>query len=117
MKMIWVTFQKAGMHCYPSASTDPRLSDVNYLGSIHRHLFKFKVSIEVFHDDRDIEFHQFLNWLTSLYDQSILKLDYKSCEMISDDLAVSIRTKYPNRDVEIECSEDGECGSTIRYPK
>ena len=109
MKKIWVTFQKKGIHRYPQAATESDLEDVSYLGYPHRHLFKFKVTIEVFHDDREIEFHQFLNWLESLY-EGTLELDYKSCEMIADDLAVQIKQKYSGRYLRIEVSEDGECG-------
>ncbi len=25
-KMIWVTFRKEGIHCYPAAATDPNLA-------------------------------------------------------------------------------------------
>ena len=110
-RMIWVKFKKKGIHRYPAASTDEKLKDVNYLANEHRHQFGHKVGIQVFHDDREIEFHQFLNWLESLYDNKILDLDYKSCEMIADELYRSIVAKYPNRDVEIEIDEDGECGS------
>jgi hypothetical protein len=115
-KFIWVTFQKKGIHRYPRAEYDASLIDVGYLGHDHRHLFKFKVSIEVFHDDRELEFHQFLNWLEDLYAQSVLELDFKSCEMIADDLYKKINTNYPRRDVTIEVSEDGECGVTAVYP-
>jgi len=110
-KIIWVTFQRAGFHRYPNAP-----EDVGYLASVHRHLFQFKVGIEVFHDDREIEFHQFLNWLESLY-SGTLALDYRSCEMIADELSQEIQKKYPNRDIEIEVAEDGECGVTATYDK
>jgi hypothetical protein len=111
-KTIWVTFRKKGLHRYPAAE---QMDDVKYLSHPHRHLFWFRVGIQVFHNDRDIEFHQFLNWLESLYDSSSLQLDYKSCEMISDELYIKISEKFPGRFVEIEVSEDGECGSTIKY--
>jgi len=121
-KMIWVTFQKEGIHKYPAALEDPKLAtgdeyDVSFLGYPHRHIFHFKVAIEVFHDDRDIEFIQFKRWLTKLYDQRTLELDYKSCEMISDDLYLQIQERYPGRNVEIEVSEDGENGSITFYNK
>lgn len=112
---VWVTFQRKGIHRYPAAATEEILKDVDYLGYPHRHLFKFKVSIDVFHNDRDIEFHQFLNWLESLYDEGTLALDYRSCEMISDDLAAKINDKFPNREVTIDVSEDGEVGSYVVY--
>ena len=121
-RMIWVTFQKEGLHKYPAALDDPKLAtgdeyDVSFLGYIHRHIFKFKVAIEVFHDDRDIEFIQFKRWLEKLYAEKTLELDYKSCEMISDDLFAKINEKYPGREVHIDVSEDGENGAHIKYAK
>ena len=119
-KMIWVTFRKEGMHKYPAALTDPSLAtgdeyDVSFLGYPHRHIFHFKVWIGVTHDDRDIEFIQFKRWLENLYSSGTLQLDYKSCEMMSGDLYDIISNKYPNREVWIEVSEDGENGSFIKY--
>jgi hypothetical protein len=120
-KSIWVTFRKEGVHLYPAAATDPKLAtgdwdDVSFLGVAHRHIFHFKVRIEVFHDDRDIEFIQFKRWLEKLYNEDILELNHKSCEMISDDLYQEISARFPGRFVEIEVSEDGENGSLIYYP-
>ena len=47
-RMIWVRFQKEGIHCYPAALDDPTLAtgdeyDVSFLGHPHRHTFHFKV--------------------------------------------------------------------------
>jgi hypothetical protein len=119
-KMIWVTFQKEGIHAYPAAATDPNLAtgdeyDVSFLATPHRHIFHFRVWLSVTHNDRDVEFIQFKRWLENLYKDSILKLDYKSCEMMSDDLYDMISQKYPDREVWIEVSEDGENGSFIKY--
>ena len=119
-RTIFVTFQKEGIHCYPAAATDPALAtgdeyDVSFLGSPHRHIFHFRVGIDVFHNDRDIEFIQFKRWLENLYKDAILALDYKSCEMIADDLYVQIAGRYPGRNVTIEVSEDGENGCVINY--
>ena len=113
-RFIWVNFQREGIHKFPAAATDSNLADVSFLANEHRHIFHFNVSIEVFHNDRDIEFIQFKRWLESLY-QSTLELNYKSCEMISDDLYEVIASRYPGRDIEITVSEDGENGATIRY--
>ena len=114
-QMIWVTFNKEGIHHYPEALTNPDLADVSFLGHPHRHVFHFKVWIEITHDNRDIEFIQFKRWLTSLFDDAILTLDNKSCEMISNDLYQNITNKYSHREVWIEVSEDGENGSFIKY--
>ena len=136
-RKIWVTFQREGIHKYPAALTDPMLAtgdeyDVSFLGYPHRHIFHFRVWIDVFHNDRDIEFIQFKRWLLSLYSSaqpadvlrdrtvsnnqnSVLSLDYKSCEMIADDLYLQIAGRYPGRAVWIEVAEDGENGCLVKY--
>ena len=120
MRMIWVTFQREGIHKYPGADTDPNLAtgdeyDVSFLGFPHRHIFHFKVAIQVTHNDRDIEFIQFKRWLENSFKSGVMQLDHKSCEMICDDLYEFIASRYPNRDIEITVSEDGENGATIYY--
>lgn len=126
-RKIWVTFRKEGIHKYPAALTDPMLAtgdeyDVSFLGYPHRHIFHFRVWIDVWHNDRDIEFIQFKRWLEKLYSGTgpynkgqVLSLDYKSCEMIADDLYIQIAARYPNRAVWIEVAEDGENGCLIKY--
>ena len=117
--MIWVTFRREGIHRYPAALEDPNLAtggwdDVSFLGHPHRHIFHFKVWLEVFHDDRDVEFIQFKRWLENLYNAQ-LQLDYKSCEMIADDLYKEIIQKFGGRKVWIEVSEDGENGCLKKW--
>ena len=119
-RRIWVTFSREGIHCYPAAATDPTLAtgdryDVSFLASPHRHIFHFRVSITVVHNDRDIEFIQFKRWLEDLYGGGTLSLDHKSCEMMADDLYIQIAARYPGRAVGIEVSEDGENGCLIEY--
>jgi hypothetical protein len=119
-RKIWVTFRKEGIHCYPAAATDPALKtgdeyDVSFLASPHRHIFHFRVWIDVLHNDRDIEFIQFKRWLENLYKDGILQLDHKSCEMMADDLYAEIAGRYPDRAVWIEVAEDGENGALIKY--
>jgi hypothetical protein len=119
-RMIWVTFQKEGIHKYPGADTDPKLAtgdeyDVSFLGYPHRHIFHFKVAIQVTHNDRDIEFIQFKRWLENSFRDGVMQLDHKSCEMICDELYMYIANRYPDRDIEITVSEDGENGATIYY--
>ena len=121
-KMICITFRKEGIHKYPAALEDPALAtgdeyDVSFLGYPHRHIFHFKVGITVTHNDRDIEFIQFKRWLEKLYQEKTLELDYKSCEMMADDLYEQINAKYPGREVHIDVSEDGENGAHIEYAK
>ena len=119
-RQIWVTFQKEGIHLYPAAINDPALAtggadDVSFLGYAHRHIFHFRVAIDVFHDDRDIEFIQFKRWLESLYANSTLELNHRSCEMIAEELAQEIHNKYPNRSITISVAEDNENGATMTF--
>ena len=114
-RWIWVTFSREGIHCYPDAGVNPQLEDVSFLASPHRHIFHFRVAIEVEHSDRAIEFIQFKRWLESLYSDAILQLNYKSCEMIAEDLYLHIATKYPGRDVKIDVSEDNENGAYLEF--
>ena len=110
-KKIFVTFQKEGIHQYPNAP-----GGVEFLRHPHRHMFHFRVEIDVFHNDRDIEFILFKREMERLYSDGILEVNHKSCEMMADDLADYIYEKYPHRNFVIEISEDGENGAICRYP-
>lgn len=117
---IWVTFQKEGIHRYPAAATDPKLAtgdwlDVSFLGVPHRHIFHFRVELGVTHSDRDVEFIQFKRELEKLYSDGTIQLDYKSCEMMANDLASYILDKYTGRPLRIEVSEDGENGCRMYW--
>jgi hypothetical protein len=113
-RYIEVTFQKEGIHKYPAALDDPKLKDVQFLGYPHRHMFHFRVRVSVNHNDRDIEFILFKRELESLY-QDAMNIDYKSCEMLAEELITYIATKYPQRQIEVGVSEDGENGAILTY--
>jgi len=110
-KFIWVTFQKEGIHKYPDAP-----EGVEFLKYPHRHMFHFRVEMEVFHDDRDVEFILLKRELEALYSEGTLQLDFKSCEMMADDLYEYLEDKYEGRDIVIEVSEDLENGTRAYYP-
>lgn len=115
-----MTFRKEGIHRYPAAASDSKLAsgdwlDVSFLGQPHRHIFHFRVELEVFHDDRDVEFIQLKRRLEFLYSEGILELNYKSCEMIADDIYEWLAVEYPGRDCIIEVAEDGENGCRNYY--
>ena len=111
-KRIFVTWQKEGIHQYPGAP-----EGVEFLAYPHRHMFHFKVEIDVFHDDREIEFILFKRELEGLYTEGTIDLDYKSCEMMADELSNYILGKYPGRSFRIIISEDGENGAICDYEK
>jgi len=110
MNMIWITTSFEGFHKYPNAP-----KEVEFLKNKHRHIFYIKVWIEVFHNDRDIEFILFKRFVDTIIKDS--NFDFESCEMISDDLYTLINEKYPNREIWIEVSEDKENGSFKKYVK
>lgn len=122
-RSIFVTFQREGIHLYPGADTDPKLAtgdwdDVSFLGVPHRHIFHVRVEIEVFHNERDIEFIQFKRWLERQYTgDGTLQFDGKSCETIAEELGAVVMASYPNRNLSITVAEDGENGSTLTWTR
>ena len=116
--MIWTTNEIEGFHFWKSAP-----KEVGFLKNVHRHIFKFKVRISVFHNDREIEFFIFKRFVNDcigfIWIEHGLNLwnkcDEMSCEMISDELAKMINRKYQKRNIVIEVSEDGENGCRCEY--
>ena len=114
-RTIFVQFRKEGIHKYPAAATDPKLESVSFLGVPHRHIFHFRVTLDVFHNDRDVEFIMFKRELEALYGNGTLQMDYQSCEMLAEGLIDYISGTYPDRNISVEVSEDGENGATLIY--
>lgn len=112
---VWVSFQKEGVHKYPAAASDPKLAAVSFLANEHRHIFHFRVELEVFHDDREVEFILLKRELESLYTTGTLQLNNMSCEMIARELLDYIKTYYPGRNSTIQVSEDNENGCSLVY--
>lgn len=117
---IYVPFIKEGYHRYPAADQDTTLAtgdeyDVSHLAARHFHYFYFKVWVEVTHANRDIEFIQFRRWVEKMYADSVLEVDFKSCEMLADDLYAKIAARYPNREIRIDVSEDNINGALVEY--
>lgn len=115
-RWIDVSFQVEGIHKYPAASTDPKLADVSFLGNPHRHMFHFYVKVQVFHNDRDIEFILLKRELSALY-RDVYDINFKSCEMLAEELIQYIIEQYPGRDIEVRVYEDDENGAVVEYFK
>ena len=109
---IWITCEREGLHRWNDAPVE-----VSYLKHRHHHIFKFKIAIEVFHNDREVEFHMFKHYI---YDNFIKKwpnnLRSASCEMIANRIHEHAMEKHPNRNMIIEVSEDGNNGVIMEYP-
>jgi hypothetical protein len=109
-RLIFIQFQKEGIHCYPNAP-----EGVEFLKHPHRHMFHFKATISVTHNDRELEFILIKRELENLYNGGTMQIDSKSCEMLAEELIEYISQKYPGRYIEIEISEDGENGAILSY--
>jgi len=107
---IWITTQFEGFHRYPDAP-----DEVAFLRDLHRHIFHIKVYIEVFHNERDIEFILFKKLIENEVKINSNHFNHMSCEMIADDLSMFIKLKYPSRKLKIEVSEDKENGCEKEY--
>lgn len=107
---IKVKWQFAGFHCYPDAP-----ENVSFLKDKHRHLFKCTAKIEVFHDDRELEFFTVQEQLSGLFNG--VSSSGMSCEMIARNICTYISHEYFGRDIEVEVSEDGENSSIVEYKK
>lgn len=109
---IYVKFTKEGIHRYPAAKD---IDGVEFLANDHRHIFHFRVDIEVFHDDRDIEFVLFKRELVGLFDRQVLQANNKSCEMLAKDVINYLNSfdKYKGRAITVTVSEDDENGAVV----
>lgn len=110
---IRIRTQFEGYHHYPNASKiDPR---IEFLEHDHRHMFHVEVEIQVFDDDRELEFF-LCKWALNDFIQSG-QMNHKSCEMIARDILDNhiIPSYGDHRKVEVVVSEDGESDGIIRY--
>lgn len=119
-KYIEVKFSKEGVHRFPEAATNPEYAtggwdDVSFLAQPHFHYFHFVVQVEVTDSNREIEFIQFNRWCQRLYGNGTLELDFKSCEMIAEDLIEQIRKEYGERQIVVAVYEDNINGANIVY--
>lgn len=120
---IEVTTTKECIHNFPAAATDPKFAtgewdDVSFLAHPHRHILHFYVRVEVNHTDRDIEFIQFKRWIERQFDTGVLKADYKSMEMLANELLEAIHVNFPNlksSEAVIKVFEDDENGAVLEY--
>lgn len=107
MTRIFVTWTAAGYHSWPDSP------DRAYLRDTHRHLFNFRVELDVKHADREVEFHDVLDLCRNL---TPADKDYgeASCEQIASWIASEVeRVVGAGRHVVVQVSEDGECGTLV----
>lgn len=106
-KYIEVSWQFEGQHCWPSAP-----DAVAFLRNLHRHIFHCRVRLEVFHDDREVEFILLKRSLQEKTDQW-LRNETDSCEMIAMRILLYLNDRYVSRLASVWVSEDGENAALI----
>ena len=106
-KFVTVKFRLPGFHYWPDA---PIIW--NYLKNLHRHEFHFTIWLEVFHNDRELEFIALKEELHAFTEAEIVRADHLfSCEMLAEQIGAHFDNKYPNRSYRIWVEEDGENGA------
>lgn len=126
---ILVCIDVPGFHYWE----EPTKESVRFLSNLHRHIFKISAKIEVFDDDRELEFflcasklRQFVDEISEKFcnDRKFLIEQFKehgvyfggmSCEQIAKHLIDSIVSEYGPREVEVTVSEDGENAGIVKF--
>jgi hypothetical protein len=106
-----------GYHRYSNAP-----QDVVFLRYMHRHHFIVTTTIEVKHNNREIEFFELQSkieiYVKKVYpdvkDTGVLSgLLFNSCEDLAKTIIEYLDGLYPNRYISCEVSEDGECSGIV----
>jgi len=110
-RYIYVTLQKEFIHQYKDAP-----DEVSYLRYPHRHIAHIKVTVEVFKNDREIEFILFKHFLEK--ELVLDKLTNNSCEQIAENIIQLVQENYgSDRDIDVVVSEDNENGAILSFRK
>lgn len=102
---ITVMFTAPGFHRWPDAE-----GEQTFLAYPHRHLFYVTLSLTVFHNDREVEFHAFLNTARSRW---VEQLGAQSCEDVARTYSDWMQREYPDRWYQVSVFEDNEVGATV----
>lgn len=109
-RYITVRGQYDGFHAYEDAP-----EQVAFLKAMHRHLFKWEASIEVFHDDRELEFFMVQESINRTI-IPFLRLQHNlgSCEQQAEIILEGLVNNYgAKRRYIVTVSEDGESDGTV----
>lgn len=90
--------------------------EVSYLRHLHRHVFTVYSTIEVFYDNRELEFIQVQHHLKYFLENYVFQPEV-SCEQIAKIVAQHILDTYGDRNVRVSVFEDDENGATVKIKK
>lgn len=109
---VWCSFQLEGFHNWPDAHIEA------YLASKHRHMFHFRVQLEVTKSAREVEFitlkREVSTWLTNVYGRPCM-FGALSCEEIAHIIKDVLIEKFGERYYIISVAEDNENGAEILH--
>ena len=110
---ITVKNQFEGVHKYKDAP-----EQVKFLRNDHRHIFVITSKIEVFHEDRELEFiivkHLINDFLNSQIENNVWYMDNLSCEQVATKIYTLLKNNYGfERKISVEVSEDNENSAII----
>lgn len=93
--------------------------DVRFLRYLHRHMFYVESKIEVFHNDRELEFILVKHFIDDCIKQLLSdNYDYNiSCENIAEYIINCLSSKYGKRTICVTVFEDNENGAIVETSK
>lgn len=99
-----------GIHKYSDAP-----QEVGFLREPHRHIFYVEVEMEVFHNDRELEFIMVKRNLNKYLFTKPFGIRH-SCEQIAKDIVKFLQEQYGNnRKLTVAVLEDNENGGKVYY--
>lgn len=106
---VYCTLELERLHRWKEAKKIP---EVAYLSYLHRHLFQIRVDVQVFSDNREIEFHMLKHRVQKYVNEQPEVIG--SCEMLAKDIVTFLEKAYGSgRKFRVQVSEDGECGASV----
>lgn len=99
------------IHCWPEAPTE-----MYYLRTPHRHVMHVYTTIEVEHDDRELEIITVQHAIDYFLHNAHFALR-TSCEQVAEDVINYVHSQYGDRRVVVTVLEDNENGATVAYYK
>lgn len=111
-RYITVRGEYEGFHAYEDAP-----DEVAFLRNSHRHVFEWQATIEVHHDDRELEFFM-VKWQIEREILPFIKVQSNlgSCEMQAESILEGLVNSYgPNRYYYVSVSEDGENDGDVEW--
>lgn len=99
-----------GIHYYKQAP-----DEVSFLRHPHRHMFHTETEIEVFHDDRDLEFLMVQRTIDEILNYLELSFVSTSCEQLAKSVIEGLVEVYGQRKITCTVYEDGENGARVSY--